>query len=70
MLNMSIETYDHSQATAELFCKLEESEADLAAGVAPLDGEDVFRDLRTKYGYSAAQVNDHTAHCLRFGQHI
>ena len=48
---MSIETYERNQAMAEIFRKLGESEADLTAGVAPLDGKDVFQGLRTKYGY-------------------
>jgi prevent-host-death family protein len=48
---MSMETYERNQAMSEIYRKLGESEADLAAGVEPLDGEDVFRGLRAKYGY-------------------
>ncbi|MCL1806612.1 MAG: type II toxin-antitoxin system Phd/YefM family antitoxin [Oscillospiraceae bacterium] len=48
---MSMETYERSQAMADLYRKLGESEADLAAGIEPLDGEAVFRSLREKYGY-------------------
>ena len=48
---MSMETYERSQAMADLYRKLGESEADLAAGTEPLDGEAVFRALREKYGY-------------------
>ena len=48
---MSIETYERGQAMADIYRKLGASEADLAAGVKPLDGEDVFRELKAKYGY-------------------
>ena len=48
---MSIKTFERSQAMTEIYRKLVESEADLAAGVEPLDGEDVFLELRKKYGY-------------------
>jgi hypothetical protein len=49
---MSIETYERNQAMTEIYRKLGESEADLADGVEPLDGEEVFRGLRQKYGYA------------------
>ena len=48
---MSIETYARNQAMADIFRKLGESEADMLAGIEPLDGESVFRELRGKYGY-------------------
>ena len=48
---MSIETYERDRAMADIYRKLGESEADLASGVKPLDGEAVFRGLREKYGY-------------------
>jgi len=48
---MSIETYERDRAMADIYRKLGESEADLAAGVKPLAGESVFQGLREKYGY-------------------
>ena len=48
---MSIEAYERDQAMADIYRRLGESEADLASGVKPLDGADVFRGLRGKYGY-------------------
>jgi prevent-host-death family protein len=48
---MSIEAYERNQAMADIYRKLGESEADLVSGVKPLDGVEVFRGLREKYGY-------------------
>ena len=47
---MSIEAFERNQAMADIYRKLGKSEADLANGVEPLDGEAVFRGLREKYG--------------------
>jgi len=48
---MSMETYERNQAMADIYRKLGESEADLLAGVKPLDGVSVCRELKEKYGY-------------------
>ena len=46
---MSMEHYEQNQAVLELYQKLGEAEASLAAGGELLDGEDVFAELRKKY---------------------
>ncbi|GHV04605.1 prevent-host-death protein [Spirochaetia bacterium] len=51
MVIMSLETWERDQALLETYRKLGEAETALANGVKPLDGDAVFRRLRTKYGY-------------------
>jgi prevent-host-death family protein len=51
MVVMSIETWERDQALLEAYRKLGEAETALANGIKPLDGDTVFRKLRTKYGY-------------------
>ena len=48
---MSIETFERNQAMADIFRRLGESESDMLAGIEPLNGESVFRELRGKHGY-------------------
>jgi PHD/YefM family antitoxin component YafN of YafNO toxin-antitoxin module len=50
MVIMSIETWERNQALLETYRKLGEAETALADGVKPLDGDAVFKKLRTKYG--------------------
>jgi DNA-damage-inducible protein J len=47
------EDKEQQRAVNTIIAKLEESERDLADGVAPLDGEEFFSKLRKKYGYRA-----------------
>jgi PHD/YefM family antitoxin component YafN of YafNO toxin-antitoxin module len=51
MVIMSIETWERNQVLLEMYRKLGEAETALADGVKPLDGDAVFKRLRTKYGY-------------------
>jgi PHD/YefM family antitoxin component YafN of YafNO toxin-antitoxin module len=51
MVIMSIETWERNQVLLETYRKLGEAETALADGVKPLDGDAVFKKLRTKYGY-------------------
>ncbi|MDR0842047.1 MAG: type II toxin-antitoxin system Phd/YefM family antitoxin [Acidobacteriota bacterium] len=46
---MSIENYERQQAMLELYKKLGEAEANLAADAELLDASDVFGELRAKY---------------------
>jgi len=48
---MSMDTYERSQAMTDIYRKLGESEADLVAGVTPIDGKAFFQKLRDKYDY-------------------
>jgi len=47
---MSMETYERQMALVEVYKKLSEAEAELANGALLLEGEEVFRKLRAKYG--------------------
>lgn len=47
---MSMETYEKSLAKLELYQKLAEAEAQIKSGEELLDGEEVFKDLKKKYG--------------------
>ncbi len=47
---MSIETYEKSLARLELYQKLAEAEELVKNGEELLDGEEVFRELKGKYG--------------------
>jgi PHD/YefM family antitoxin component YafN of YafNO toxin-antitoxin module len=51
MVIMSIETWEREQTLLDVYRKLGEAETALANGVKASDGDDVFRRLRTKYGY-------------------
>lgn len=46
---MSIETYERQFALVDVYKKLSEAEQEIAKGIPLLDGEDVFKKLRTKY---------------------
>ncbi len=50
MVVMSMETYEKSTAKLELYQKLAEAEAQIKDGAELLDGEEVFKKLRGKYG--------------------
>ncbi|SKC57281.1 type II toxin-antitoxin system prevent-host-death family antitoxin [Maledivibacter halophilus] len=50
MVVMSIEAYEKSLAKLELYQKLAEAEAQIKNGNELLDGEEVFKKLRRKYG--------------------
>jgi prevent-host-death family protein len=47
---MSIETYDKQFALLELYKKLAAAEKESEDGKPLLDGEEVFKKLRSKYG--------------------
>lgn len=47
---MSIDTYERQMALVDVYRKLAESEAQITNGMPLLDGEEVFKKLRTKYG--------------------
>lgn len=47
---MSMETYERSMAKLELYQKLSEAEAQVRNGEELLEGEEVFRRIRGKYG--------------------
>lgn len=47
---MSIDTYERQMGLVEVYKKLAEAEKQVAEGTPLLDGEDVFKKLRTKYG--------------------
>lgn len=47
---MSIDTYERQMALVEVYKKLAEAESQVADGTPLLDGEEVFKKLRTKYG--------------------
>jgi PHD/YefM family antitoxin component YafN of YafNO toxin-antitoxin module len=47
---MSIETYEKQFALADIYKKLAVAEKELAEGEPLLDGEDVLKKLREKYG--------------------
>ncbi|MBS4030247.1 MAG: type II toxin-antitoxin system Phd/YefM family antitoxin [Clostridiales bacterium] len=47
---MSMETYEKFLAKLELYQKLAEAEAQIKNGGELLDGEEVFKKLREKYG--------------------
>jgi len=47
---MSIETYEKQMAIVDVYKKLAEAELQAADETSLLDGEEVFKKLRTKYG--------------------
>jgi len=47
---MSIDTYERQFALVDVYRKLAEAESQVANGTPLLDGEEVFKKLRTKYG--------------------
>jgi PHD/YefM family antitoxin component YafN of YafNO toxin-antitoxin module len=47
---MSMETYEKSLAKLELYQKLAEAEAEIKSGEELLDGEEIFKGLKKKYG--------------------
>ncbi|MDT3699541.1 MAG: type II toxin-antitoxin system Phd/YefM family antitoxin [Thermincola sp.] len=47
---MSMETYERQMALVEVYKKLAEAESEIANGTPLLEGEEVFRKLRAKYG--------------------
>lgn len=47
---MSIETYEKQLAIAEIYRKLAEAEKEIEEGAPLLDGEEVLKKLRQKYG--------------------
>lgn len=47
---MSIDTYERQMGLVEVYKKLAEAEKQIAEGTPLLDGEEVFKKLRTKYG--------------------
>jgi len=51
MVAMSMETWEQNQALTDVYRKLGEAETALLAGVQPLNGDEVFSKLKTKYGY-------------------
>ena len=46
---MSIETYERQLALVGVYRKLAEAEAQISQGIELLDGEEVFKKLRSKY---------------------
>ena len=46
---MSIDTYERQFALVDVYRKLAEAESQVANGTPLLDGEEVFKKLRTKY---------------------
>ena len=46
---MSIDTYERQMAIVEVYKKLAEAEAQVAQGILLLEGEEVFKKLRTKH---------------------
>ncbi|MFZ5651370.1 MAG: type II toxin-antitoxin system Phd/YefM family antitoxin [Bacillota bacterium] len=46
---MSMETYEKHLALVDVYKKLGEAEKQIADGVPPLEGEQVFKRLREKY---------------------
>ena len=46
---MSMEAYERKMGLVEVYQKLAEAEKQIADGVPLLDGEEVFKKLRTKY---------------------
>ena len=46
---MSMKTYERQMALIDVYQKLAEAEKQIADGVQLLDGEEVFKKLRTKY---------------------
>ena len=46
---MSIDTYERQMAIVDVYRKLAEAEAEVAQGLPLLDGEEVFKKLRTKH---------------------
>ncbi|RCW76938.1 type II toxin-antitoxin system Phd/YefM family antitoxin [Saliterribacillus persicus] len=51
MVIMSMETYENSLAKLELYQNLAQAEAQLNNKDELLDGEEVFKDLKKKYGH-------------------
>jgi PHD/YefM family antitoxin component YafN of YafNO toxin-antitoxin module len=47
---MSMETYERQIAIIDVYKKLLEAEAEITNGAPLIDGEEVFRKLRTKHG--------------------
>ena len=47
---MSMETYERQLALADVYKKLGKAEKQIADGVPLLEGEQVFKRLREKYG--------------------
>jgi len=47
---MSMETYEEQQAQLALYRKLEEAESELQNGAVPLTHDEVFGQLKVKYG--------------------
>jgi prevent-host-death family protein len=47
---MSIDTYDRQMALVDVYRKLSEAEAQITSETPLLDGEEVFKKLRAKYG--------------------
>ena len=46
---MSIDTYERQMALVEIYKKLAEAEAQVVQEIPLLDGEEVFKKLRSKY---------------------
>ncbi|GBR72541.1 antitoxin phd [Candidatus Termititenax aidoneus] len=49
MVAMSMETWEQNQAVADVYRKLGEAETALMNGALPLDGDEVFQQLKAKY---------------------
>jgi PHD/YefM family antitoxin component YafN of YafNO toxin-antitoxin module len=47
---MSMETYERQLALVEVYKKLSEAEKQVADGIPLLEGDQVFKHLREKYG--------------------
>lgn len=47
---MSIEAYERKFALMEVYKKLAEAEAQIEQGIPLVNGEDVFKKMRDKYG--------------------
>jgi len=47
---MSMDTYERQMALVGVYKKLAEAEKQIADGTSLLDGEEVFKKLRKKYG--------------------
>ena len=47
---MSIDTYERQMGLVQLYKKLAEAEKQIANGTPLLDGDEVFKKLRAKYG--------------------